>query len=180
MGFLIHKIWQILKRFSRAESWAQTSYFWRVYLLLPDNSPTQLLLGCRLTWIHNRSKVDRFRANHLFEKIPSSSNVHSVQFPQTLGMHPLQLWKHLFSMNCNVLLMIYQFHIVTPYYVPPFSLANPYLVMSVTFSSFIDHIPICGRRFIKLIRRGIIPLPPTKCFWQLRMKRSSFWYGMAQ
>ena len=30
VGFLITKIWQILKRFSRALSWAQTSYFWRV------------------------------------------------------------------------------------------------------------------------------------------------------
>ena len=30
MGFLIHKVWQILKRFSRQLSWAQTSYFWRV------------------------------------------------------------------------------------------------------------------------------------------------------
>ena len=30
VGFLIHKIWQILKRFARALSWAQTSYFWRV------------------------------------------------------------------------------------------------------------------------------------------------------
>ena len=28
--FLLHKIWQILKRFSRALSWAQISYFWRV------------------------------------------------------------------------------------------------------------------------------------------------------
>ena len=31
MGFLIAKIWQILKRFSRALSWAQTSYFWKVH-----------------------------------------------------------------------------------------------------------------------------------------------------
>ena len=30
VGFLIHKLWQILKYFSRALSWAQTSYFWRV------------------------------------------------------------------------------------------------------------------------------------------------------
>ena len=30
VGFLITKIWQILKRSSRALSWAQTSYFWRV------------------------------------------------------------------------------------------------------------------------------------------------------
>ena len=33
-GFHIPKIWQILKRFSRALSWAQTSYFWRVIVLL--------------------------------------------------------------------------------------------------------------------------------------------------
>ena len=31
MGFLIHKIWHILKRFSRALSWAQTSYLWGVH-----------------------------------------------------------------------------------------------------------------------------------------------------
>ena len=31
MGFLIHNIWQILKRFSGALIWVQTSYFWRVY-----------------------------------------------------------------------------------------------------------------------------------------------------
>ena len=31
MGFLVTKIWQILKRFSRALSWEQTSYFWRVW-----------------------------------------------------------------------------------------------------------------------------------------------------
>ena len=39
MGFLITKIWQILKRSSRALSWAQTSYFWRVRynLGLPNN-----------------------------------------------------------------------------------------------------------------------------------------------
>ena len=30
VGFLITKIWQIFKHFSRALSWAQTSYFWRV------------------------------------------------------------------------------------------------------------------------------------------------------
>ena len=30
--FLVTKIWQILKRSSRALSWAQTSYFWRVYI----------------------------------------------------------------------------------------------------------------------------------------------------
>ena len=30
VGFCIRKIWQIWKRFSRALSWAQTSYFWRV------------------------------------------------------------------------------------------------------------------------------------------------------
>ena len=30
VSFLIHKIWQILKRFSRAWSSAQISYFWRV------------------------------------------------------------------------------------------------------------------------------------------------------
>ena len=34
VGFLINKIWQILKRFSGALSWAQTSYFWRVSGLL--------------------------------------------------------------------------------------------------------------------------------------------------
>ena len=34
MGFLIKKIWQILKYFSRALSWASTSYFWRVYSVL--------------------------------------------------------------------------------------------------------------------------------------------------
>ena len=31
MRFLMIKMWQILKRFSRELSWAQTSYFWRVY-----------------------------------------------------------------------------------------------------------------------------------------------------
>ena len=32
MGFLIHKIWQMLKRFSKAfQSWVQTSFFWRVF-----------------------------------------------------------------------------------------------------------------------------------------------------
>ena len=30
MGFLITKIWQILKHFAGTLSWAQTSYFWRV------------------------------------------------------------------------------------------------------------------------------------------------------
>ena len=30
MGFVMIKIWQILKHFYRALSWAQTSYFWRV------------------------------------------------------------------------------------------------------------------------------------------------------
>ena len=30
MGFLKHKIWQILKHFSRALGWAQTSYLWGV------------------------------------------------------------------------------------------------------------------------------------------------------
>ena len=30
VGFIIHKTWQILKRFSRALICAQTSYFWRV------------------------------------------------------------------------------------------------------------------------------------------------------
>ena len=30
MGFLIHKIYQILKRFAGTFRWAQTSYFWRV------------------------------------------------------------------------------------------------------------------------------------------------------
>ena len=30
MGFLIHKIWQILKHFSRALSWAQPSNLWAV------------------------------------------------------------------------------------------------------------------------------------------------------
>ena len=29
--YIFQKMWQILKRFSRALSWAQTSYFWRVY-----------------------------------------------------------------------------------------------------------------------------------------------------
>ena len=36
LGFLIYKIWQILKRFSRAISWAQTSYFWWVHYDLLD------------------------------------------------------------------------------------------------------------------------------------------------
>ena len=31
VGFLIQEIWQILKRFSRPLSWAQTSSFWRVH-----------------------------------------------------------------------------------------------------------------------------------------------------
>ena len=31
MGFLILKIWQILKHFTRVLSWAQTCYFWRVF-----------------------------------------------------------------------------------------------------------------------------------------------------
>ena len=30
MDFLIHKLWQILKHFSRAFSWVQTSYLWAV------------------------------------------------------------------------------------------------------------------------------------------------------
>ena len=30
MGFLMHKIWQILKHLSRVLIWAQTSYFWGV------------------------------------------------------------------------------------------------------------------------------------------------------
>ena len=40
--FLITKIWQILKLFFRALSWAQTSYFWRVssYRLLIFSSRT--------------------------------------------------------------------------------------------------------------------------------------------
>ena len=33
MGFLMHKIWQILKHFSRALSWEQTSYLWGVIYL---------------------------------------------------------------------------------------------------------------------------------------------------
>ena len=31
MGFLISKVWQILKHFGGAFRWAQTSYFWRVW-----------------------------------------------------------------------------------------------------------------------------------------------------
>ena len=34
MGFLIHKVRQILKRFSRALGWAQTSYLWAVYSII--------------------------------------------------------------------------------------------------------------------------------------------------
>ena len=42
MGFLVTKIWQILKHFSRAFCWAQTSYFWRVnsFGLFLKSSPT--------------------------------------------------------------------------------------------------------------------------------------------
>ena len=44
MGFLIHKIWQILKRFSRALRWAQTFYLWGVSI------STNL---CTLTYLIN-------------------------------------------------------------------------------------------------------------------------------
>ena len=37
LGFLLHKIWQILKHFSRALSWAQTFYFWAVLFNLPES-----------------------------------------------------------------------------------------------------------------------------------------------
>ena len=46
MGFLIHKIEQILKRFSRAFRWAQTSYFWRVHPELRLTSQVLTVVGC--------------------------------------------------------------------------------------------------------------------------------------
>ena len=42
VDFLIHKIWQILKRFSMALRWAQTSDFWRV---IPVITPPFFCIG---------------------------------------------------------------------------------------------------------------------------------------
>ena len=45
MGFLITKIWQILKRFYRALSWAQTTYFWRVYYYTEEKEEEEEVVG---------------------------------------------------------------------------------------------------------------------------------------
>ena len=59
MGFLKHKIWQNLKHFSRALSWVQPSYFWRVYYLP--------------TWSTSNAKINvfwkKFSSLNIFFKI---------------------------------------------------------------------------------------------------------------
>ena len=59
LGFLIIKIWHILKRFSRALSWAQTSYFKRVtYLLIIINKNFRNMNG---VW-KKKGKVRKIKA----------------------------------------------------------------------------------------------------------------------
>ena len=73
MGFLIHKIWQIFKRHSRAICWAQTSYFWGVtenHLLL-----TNLIVDLRVvsrpagSLINNHSGLQLIKNYLIIKKI---------------------------------------------------------------------------------------------------------------
>ena len=68
IGFLMIKIWQILKRSSRALRWAQTTYFWRV-IYIPDR-----LQASKNTFSHTNMDIALGMINNYFLQLTFDEN----------------------------------------------------------------------------------------------------------
>ena len=79
MGFLIHKIWQILKHFSRQLSWAQTSFFWRVAWYVDYYCRCKAELLGKLVWWMTHLRIYFSQMEHCYShKLYSQCGIYYI------------------------------------------------------------------------------------------------------